>query len=179
MTSIQDNVVIHVAKNNAKGDVLPTVIGDKVIVGQNTTLHACTVGSGSLIGMGSTVMDGAKVEAGAIVGGGSLVTSGTTVPTGQIWTGNPARFLRDVTAEEASFLEHAAEHMNAVAAGHAAENTKTFEEVLVDDEAREEQLTTDADFYDHLGILPPQGVPTTVGPDGRIRVDDGSDPRLG
>lgn len=52
-------------------------------------------------------------------------------------------------------------------------------QVLADDEARDERLHTDSDYYDHMGILPPEGVPTTVGPDGRVRVADGSDPRLG
>uniref|UniRef100_A0A061QSA1 Gamma carbonic anhydrase mitochondrial-like n=1 Tax=Tetraselmis sp. GSL018 TaxID=582737 RepID=A0A061QSA1_9CHLO len=179
MTSIQENVVIHVARNNPKGEKLPTVVGDNVIIGQNCTLHACTVGSNSLVGMGSTVLDNAKVEPGAIVAGGSMVTPNTTVPSGQIWAGSPARFLRDVTAEEASFLEKAAENMHAVAIPHAVENAKTFEEVLADEDARDEQMRTDPDFYDHMGIVPPEGVQSTLGPDGRIRVDDGSDPRLG
>lgn len=70
-----------------------------------------------------------QVEKGAIVGGGSMVPPGTTVPSGQIWAGIPAKFLRNVTEEEASFLEQAAMHMHTVAIPHAIENAKTFEEV--------------------------------------------------
>uniref|UniRef100_A0A7S1STA9 Gamma carbonic anhydrase n=1 Tax=Tetraselmis chuii TaxID=63592 RepID=A0A7S1STA9_9CHLO len=179
MTSIQDNVVIHVAKSNAKGQSLPTIVGSNCVIGQNAILHACTIQDGSLVGMGSTLMDGVTVEKGAIVGAGSMVTPGTTVPSGQIWAGNPAKLVRAVTAEEAAFLTRAAEHLSALSTVHLVENAKTFEEVLEEAEVREEIRTTDPDYYDHMGIHPPQGVETVTGPDGRVRVVDGDDPRLG
>lgn len=119
-----------------------------------------------------------QVEKGAIVGAGALVTPGTTVPSGQIWAGSPAKFVRAVSAEEAAFLTRASEHMAALSTAHLVENAKTFEEVLADEDAREE-MRIDPDYYDHLGIQPPHGVETTTGPDGRVRVVDGSDPRLG
>jgi carbonic anhydrase/acetyltransferase-like protein (isoleucine patch superfamily) len=62
MTSIQDNVVIHVAKSNAKGQSLPTIVGSNCVIGQNAILHACTIQDGSLVGMGSTLMDGVTVS---------------------------------------------------------------------------------------------------------------------
>jgi len=49
------------------------------------------------IGSGSTVLCGVSIGEGAIVGAGSVVTK--TVPSGEIWAGNPARFLRKVNDE--------------------------------------------------------------------------------
>lgn len=49
------------------------------------------------IGSGSTVLSGVSVGEGAIVGAGSVVTK--SVPAGEIWAGNPARFLRKADDE--------------------------------------------------------------------------------
>jgi carbonic anhydrase/acetyltransferase-like protein (isoleucine patch superfamily) len=54
--------------------------------------------------MHSTVMDGAVVESGAWVAAGALVTPGKRILKGQIWAGNPARYLRDIKPEEAAFI---------------------------------------------------------------------------
>ena len=59
---------------------------------------------GAFVGMGATVMDGAVVESGAMVAAGALVTPGTVVPTGQVFAGAPAKFMRDMTAEEKAFV---------------------------------------------------------------------------
>lgn len=65
-TNIQDGTVIHVAKNNAKGAELPTIIGNKVTVGHMALLHACTLEDKSFVGMGSIVMDGAVMKEGSL-----------------------------------------------------------------------------------------------------------------
>ena len=49
------------------------------------------------IGSGVTLLCGITIGEGAIVGAGSLVTK--SVPPGEIWAGNPARFLRKVDTE--------------------------------------------------------------------------------
>mmetsp|Transcript_6803 Transcript_6803/g.14241 ORF Transcript_6803/g.14241 Transcript_6803/m.14241 type:complete len:209 (+) Transcript_6803:315-941(+) len=103
-TNIQDGTVIHVAKNNAKGVALPTVIGDRVTVGHMALLHACTLEDLSFVGMAATVMDGAVVKKGAMIAAGSLVTPGKEVPSGQLWGGRPAKYMRDLTQNEKDFL---------------------------------------------------------------------------
>ena len=57
--------------------------------------------------MGAYVGRGATVESFAVVAAGARVEDGATVPSGQIWAGSPARYLRDLTQEEKHFLsEH-------------------------------------------------------------------------
>ena len=75
--------MIHVAKHNAAGVSLPTIVGDRVTVGHNATLHACTLEDEAFVGMGATVMDGVTVKKGAMVAAGAVVTPGTTVPSGK------------------------------------------------------------------------------------------------
>jgi carbonic anhydrase/acetyltransferase-like protein (isoleucine patch superfamily) len=50
--------------------------------------------------MGATISNGAKVESFGIVAAGGVVPDGVTVKSNQIWAGNPAVYLRDITPEE-------------------------------------------------------------------------------
>lgn len=98
-TNIQDGTVIHVTRKTG-----PTIIGSRVTIGHSVLLHACTLEDDSFIGMHATVMDGAVVESGAWVAAGALVTPNKRVLKGQIWGGNPARYLRDMRDEEKAFI---------------------------------------------------------------------------
>jgi len=114
-TNIQDGTVIHVASEATLPEGrhkhgYPTIIGSRVTVGHMALLHACTVEDNCLIGMRSVLMDGAVVEAGSIVAAGALVTPGKKIPSGQLWAGSPARYVRDVTKEELADIKWSAEH---------------------------------------------------------------------
>ena len=104
-TNIQDNAVVHVTRN-----VSGTYIGDDVTVGHGAILHACTVQNKCLIGMGAIVLDEAVIEEGAMVAAGALVTPRKIVKSGQLWGGNPARYMRDLTEEENDFLTISADN---------------------------------------------------------------------
>jgi len=53
------------------------------------------VEKGASIGSSVTIMCGVTIGTGAMVGAGSVVTK--SVPPGEIWAGNPAKFLKKVT----------------------------------------------------------------------------------
>lgn len=99
-TNIQDGCVIHVS-STGQG----TYIGADVTIGHMALLHACTIGDRAFIGMKACVMDDAQIEDGAMVAAGALVTPGKIVPSGQLWGGQPARYMRDMTVDETAFLE--------------------------------------------------------------------------
>lgn len=42
--------------------------------------------------------------AGAMVAAGSLVTPGKVIPSGELWGGRPAKYMRDMTEKEIAFL---------------------------------------------------------------------------
>ena len=98
-TNIQDGSVIHVTRNGGK-----TVIGNNVTVGHKVLLHGCHLMDESFVGMGAIIMDNVVVETGAMVAAGSLVTPNKTIPKGEIWAGNPAKFFRKLTQQEANFI---------------------------------------------------------------------------
>lgn len=47
--------------------------------------------------MGATIGRGATVESFAVVASGANILEGITVPSGQVWAGSPAHYLRDLT----------------------------------------------------------------------------------
>ena len=49
---------------------------------------------GASIGAGSTILPGLEIGENAMVGAGSVVTK--NIPAGEIWVGNPAKFLRKI-----------------------------------------------------------------------------------
>jgi len=113
--NIQDGTIVHVSSSLGG-----TVIGDDVSIGHLALIHACTLEPGSFVGMSAVVMDGSVVEAGAMVGAGALVTPGKRIPSGQLWTGRPARFARALTDEDRAMLDHVARGYVALAAQYRA-----------------------------------------------------------
>lgn len=49
---------------------------------------------GASIGAGSVILPGLTIGAGAMIGAGSVVTK--DVPPGELWLGNPAKFVRKI-----------------------------------------------------------------------------------
>ncbi|MFA7276633.1 MAG: gamma carbonic anhydrase family protein [Pseudobdellovibrionaceae bacterium] len=99
-TNIQDGTVIHTSLG-----VQGTYIGDDVTIGHMALLHACTIGNKAFVGMQSLVMDEAIVEDEAMVAAGSLVAPRKKVLTHQLWSGRPAKFMREMSAEEIAYLQ--------------------------------------------------------------------------
>lgn len=82
-------------------------VEDNVCIGPNVTftndkyprsknpdwkLKKITVKKGASIGANSTILAGVTIGENAMIGAGSVVTK--DVPAGELWLGNPARFVR-------------------------------------------------------------------------------------
>lgn len=102
-TNIQDGAVIHCTYQRYK-----TTIGHSVSIAHNAIVHGCTLEDNVLIGMGAIVMDGAVIGKGSVIAAGAIVTQHTVVPPGSIYAGNPARFLKTVSPEQAEVFERTA-----------------------------------------------------------------------
>lgn len=110
-TNIQDGSILHVthkSTHDLKGG--PLKIGNGVTVGHGVILHACDIGDYCLIGMGSTVMDKCEIEHHAMIGAGSVVPPNKKIKTGELWLGNPAKKIRNLTEKEMHNLEYSANH---------------------------------------------------------------------
>lgn len=60
----------------------------------NWELEKTIVRRGASIGAGATILCGIEIGENAMIGAGSVVTK--SVPAGELWMGNPARFIRKV-----------------------------------------------------------------------------------
>lgn len=97
--NIQDNCTLHQSPN------LPLVLEDDVTVGHNAILHSCHIKRGALIGMGAIILDGAEIGEEAMVGAGALVPPGKKVPPRTLVVGSPAKILRELTDADFAELE--------------------------------------------------------------------------
>lgn len=84
-------------------------------------LHACKVDDRATIGAGAVVMEGAVVEEDAVVLPGTVVPPGRLIPKRQVWQGNPAKFVREVTDDEVSHSVVSAEETARLAGQHSEE----------------------------------------------------------
>ena len=98
-TNIQDLCVLHQSPNN------PLILKDNVTIGHQVTLHSCKIRKGALIGMGSIILDGAEIGEGAFIGAGSLVPPGKIIPPGMLALGRPAKVVRELRDEEKADME--------------------------------------------------------------------------
>jgi carbonic anhydrase/acetyltransferase-like protein (isoleucine patch superfamily) len=84
-TSIQDNSVIHCAEE------LPTIIGERVIVGHGSLLEGCVLEDEAVVGMGAIVLQRARVGTGAMLAAGTVVPERMEIAPGVLAAGVPAR----------------------------------------------------------------------------------------
>lgn len=61
---------------------------------QNTRTAPVTIRENAFIGASSIILKGVTIGKGAVIGAGSVVTR--DVPDGQLWAGNPARFIKNL-----------------------------------------------------------------------------------
>lgn len=92
--NIQDGAVIHATYQKS-----PTTIGNNVSIGHNAIVHGCTIEDNVLIGMGSIVMDDCVIASNSIIAAGAVVTKNTKVESGSIYTGIPAKKVKDISQE--------------------------------------------------------------------------------
>ena len=107
----------------------PASLGADATVCAGAHVQSARVGDGAMVGAGALVLPGASVGADSYVDAGAVVAAGTAVPSGQLWTGAPARFLRRLEADEMSFLRTSALRTAALAQAHAAQGALSVAEV--------------------------------------------------
>lgn len=120
-TNVQDRTVIHTASTSNPGLAPGASIGNDVTIGHGCTLYSCTIENNALIGMGSIILDGALVESNTIIAAGSVVPPGRRIPSGQLWAGNPAKYIRDISEDEMKDITKQATEYKGIAQTHSDE----------------------------------------------------------
>lgn len=88
--NVQDNSVLHQSPNN------PLIIEDDVTIGHQVILHSAIIRKHALIGMGALILDKAEVGEGSFIGAGSLISPGTKIPPNVLAFGRPAKVIREL-----------------------------------------------------------------------------------
>lgn len=130
-TIISDRVMVHVT-GATSGPGYPTTIGSNVFVKAGAIVHGCTLEDGCVVGEGAQVLDGAVVQKQAKVAPGSIVMRGKVVKAGQLWSGVPAVYVRDLTPDEIAAQAVAVAKEANLAILHVEESVKTPAEVHQD-----------------------------------------------
>jgi len=103
-TNVQDGSVIHVESDYGDGGH-PAIIGDDVLIGHMALVHGCRLENRAFVGMGSIVMDGCVIEGDAMLAAGAMLTPGKRMPSGQLWSGRPARYMRDLGEDDIAGMQ--------------------------------------------------------------------------
>jgi carbonic anhydrase/acetyltransferase-like protein (isoleucine patch superfamily) len=92
--NIQDLCCLHQSPNN------PLILEDEVTVGHSVVLHSSIIRKKALIGMGSIILDRAEIGEGAFIGAGSLVPPGKKIPPNSLALGRPAKVVRALNSDD-------------------------------------------------------------------------------
>jgi gamma-carbonic anhydrase len=130
-SSIGDRAVVHVAKIQSD---FPTIIGDYVTIHAGAIVHAATIQHSVIIGEMAQLLDGSVIESNTIIAPGSIVPPGTRIPSGEYWSGAPAKKVRSLSPDEIINIKNVASDTVLLAAAHAIENAKSYEQILEEEE---------------------------------------------
>nr|AHA84216.1 gamma carbonic anhydrase-like 2 [Phaseolus vulgaris] len=120
-SNVQERSVIHAAWSSPTGLPADTSIERYVTIGAYSLLRSCTIEPECIIGQHSILMEGSLVETQSILEAGSVVPPGRRIPTGELWAGNPARFVRTLTHEEILEILKLAVAINDLSRDHYSE----------------------------------------------------------
>jgi gamma-carbonic anhydrase len=131
--SVGDRVMVHCSGLKKEHC---TTIGDHVQLRPGAIIHGATLEDGVCVGEGAQVMDGGRVGKNSVLLPGAVLPPGKSVPAGEVWGGCPAKKVRALSAAEAADL--AAQHAGLAASAvvHAAEQAKSWQELLLDEEEK-------------------------------------------
>lgn len=121
-SNIQDGSVIHCDSPGVGGvaEGYPALIGENVLIGHMAMIHGCVIEDTGFVGMSATVMNGARIEGGGMLAAGAMLTPNKTLPARQLWSGIPARFVRELTDEALAEMQLGVDHYVANGQAHKA-----------------------------------------------------------
>jgi len=118
-TNIQDGTVLHVDSPRPETpEGHPTLIGEEVLIGHLAMVHGCILEDRAFVGLGSIVMDGCRIESDSMLAAGAMLTPGKTIPSGQLWAGRPAKYVRDLTSADIAGMRAGVAHYVELAKRH-------------------------------------------------------------
>ena len=120
-SNVQDGTVIHCESPSERHpEGFPTLIGEDVLIGHLAMVHGCVLEDRAFVGLGAIVMDGCRIGSDALLAAGAMLTSGKVMEPRQLWTGRPAKYLRDLPDKAIAEMRAGVAHYVENAKAHAA-----------------------------------------------------------
>ncbi|GAO42005.1 acyltransferase [Flavihumibacter petaseus] len=91
--NVQENCTIHMFPG------IVVHLAEGAHIGHGAIIHGARIGRNCLVGMNAVLMDHVELGEESIVGALSFVKEGEKIPPRNLWAGNPARFIREVSDE--------------------------------------------------------------------------------
>ncbi|KAL0429617.1 UNVERIFIED_CONTAM: Gamma carbonic anhydrase-like 2, mitochondrial [Sesamum radiatum] len=120
-SNVQEKCVVHAAWSSPTGLPAEASIERFVTIGAYSLLRSCTIEPECIIGQHSILMEGSLVETHSILEAGSVVPPGRRIPSGELWAGNPAKFVRTLSHEEILEIPKLAVAINDLSRTHFSE----------------------------------------------------------
>ncbi len=123
-SNVQDGTVIHCdSPRPGQPEGFPTLIGEDVLIGHLAMVHGCVLEDRAFVGLGAIVMDGCRIEGDAMLAAGAMLTPGKVMPSGQLWGGRPAQYMRDLPPPAITGMRMGVAHYVENARAHKAATT--------------------------------------------------------
>jgi gamma-carbonic anhydrase len=120
-STIKDRAILSTVSSLSSGFPAVLEVGRQVEVGAGAILTSCTIKDGTVIGAGAIVGEGSVVGENCHIAAGAVLAPNTLVPNNQLWAGNPAVYVRDVSGFEADERTPIMEETWALAQRHSEE----------------------------------------------------------
>ncbi|WP_164118672.1 gamma carbonic anhydrase family protein [Sphingorhabdus sp. Alg239-R122] len=125
-TNVQDGTVIHCdSPKPGREEGFPTIIGEDVLIGHMAMVHGCILEDRAFVGLGTIVMDGCVIEGDGMLAAGAMLTPNKRIECGQLWTGRPAKYLRDLPEPAIAEMRAGVAHYVENGRAHKDTNQKT------------------------------------------------------
>ena len=113
-SNVQDGAVLH----GTLGE-FPVIVGARVSIGHQATVHGAVLEDDVLIGIGARVLDGSRIGSWSLVAAGALVREGLVVPPRSLVVGVPGVVKRALTEREIEVIRRTPERYRTLALEHA------------------------------------------------------------
>ncbi len=117
-SNVQDCAVLHGMRH-----LYPVLVGERVTIGHNATVHGCVLEDEVLVGIGAVILNNARIGEGSIIAAGAVIPEHTTIPPRSLVAGVPGKVRRELGEKDrAMILQYARNYLD-YSAIYLAENS--------------------------------------------------------
>ena len=120
-SNVQDCAVLHGMKG-----LYPVIVGERVTIGHNATVHGCVLEDDVLIGIGAIILNGAHIGAGSIVAAGAVIPERTVIPPRSLVAGVPGKVRRSISDNDFEMIRGYARNYLEYTKAYLAETDTTL-----------------------------------------------------